>query len=257
MAFGISTSCLYPQETEKSLEELAKLGVKTCEVFLNSPSETTLEFAKILNRISDEYGIKIVSVHPFSSFAETYMLFSEYERRFDDMLDFYKRSFEVTSAVGAKFSVIHGSLLPGKITDDEYFERFMKLSQAGKEFGVTIGQENVNRHFSESPDFLRKMRAALGNEFKLIFDVKQAFRAGYSPIAFAEEFKESIVHIHLSDHNSCHDCLPPAKGNFDFKKLFSVMSSANYKGDYIIELYRSNFENSQNLAEALKYIENL
>lgn len=257
MAIGISTSCLYPQETEKTLKELAQLGVKVCEVFFNSPSETTLEFAEILNKISREYGIKIVSVHPFSSFSETYMLFSEYQRRFDDMLDFYKRNFEVTSAAGAKISVIHGSLLPAKISENEYFERFIKLSEAGKKFGVTVAQENVNRHLSENPKFLKKMKAALGTDFKLVFDVKQAVRAGYSPLEFAKEFKEDIIHIHLSDHNEKHDCIPPALGNFDFKALFSVMESANYTGDYIIELYRAGFGDVSDLKKALNYLENL
>ena len=257
MAFGISTSCLYPQETEKSLIQLADLGVKTCEVFLNSPSETTLGFAKTLKDISAERGIKIVSVHPFSSFAETYMLFSEYQRRFDDMLDFYKRNFEVTAAVGAKISIIHGSLLPAKIPESEYFERFMKLVNAGKEFGVAVSQENVNRHFSESPDFLKRMKAALGEDFKLVFDVKQAVRAGYPPIEFANEFKEDIIHIHLSDHNAEHDCMPPALGNFDFKKLFSVMNGAGYAGDYIIELYRAGFGEVSELKKAFDYLENL
>ncbi len=257
MAFGISTSCLYPQETEKSLMQLAELGVKTCEVFLNSPSETTLDFAKTLNGISAEYEIKIVSVHPFSSFSETYMLFSEYQRRFDDMLDFYKRNFEVTAAAGAEISVIHGSLLPAKISENEYFERFMKLSEAGNAFGVTVAQENVNRHFSESPDFLKQMKKALGGNFKLVFDVKQAVRAGYSPVEFANKFKEDIIHIHLSDHNENHDCLPPAEGKFNFKELFSVMDSVNYAGDYIIELYRAGFGEVSELKKALNYLENL
>lgn len=257
MAFGISTSCLYPQNTEDALKTLGKLGVKTCEVFLNAPSETTLDFAKILNKIKNEYGMKIVSVHPFSSFAETYMLFSEYKRRFDDALEFYKRCFEVTAAAEANFSIIHGSLLPGKITEDEYFERFLRLYDEGQKFSVQICQENVNRHFSESPEFLCKMKNALGDKFRLVFDVKQAVRAGYNPIEFAEKFKNDIVHLHISDHNTEEECLPPAKGNFDFKKLFSVMNSANYGGDYMIELYRANFEKAEELKTALEYVQNL
>ena len=50
MAIGISTSCLYPQATEEALETLGKMGVRTCEVFLNTISETTPEFIKILNK---------------------------------------------------------------------------------------------------------------------------------------------------------------------------------------------------------------
>lgn len=257
MAFGISTSCLYPLETEKSLDTLGKIGIRTCEVFLNSPSETTLEFAKILNKIRNEYGIKIASVHPFSSFAETYMLFSAYGRRFDDMLEFYKRNFEVTAALGAEFSVIHGALTGAKISDTEYFERFAKLIKEGKKTGIKVCHENVNRHLCESPEFVKKMKDYLGEDFRLIFDVKQAVRAGYSPLDFAEKFKNDIVHIHISDHTENADCLPPGKGGFDFKKLIEIMNSAGYGGDYIIELYRENFGDEDDLKESLIYMQNL
>ncbi len=257
MPLGISTSCLYPLETEKSLDMLGKTGVKTCEVFLNSPSETTLEFAKILNKIRDEYGMKISAVHPFSSFAETYMLFSAYRRRFDDMLEFYKRNFEVTSALGADFSVIHGALTGAKISDTEYFERFAILIEEGKKSGIKVCHENVNRHLCENPDFVQKMKNFLGDDFKLVFDVKQAVRAGFSPLDFAEKFKNDIVHIHISDHTEISDCLPPGKGIFDFKKLMEIMNSSGYKGDYIIELYRENFSNIDDLQTALSYMQNL
>lgn len=257
MAIGISTSCLYPLETEKSLDALGKIGVKSCEVFLNSPGETTPQFAKILNGICNEYGIKISAVHPFSSFAETYMLFSAYQRRFDDMLEFYKRNFEVTAALGADFSVIHGALTGAKISSTEYFTRFAKLIEEGKKSGVKVCHENVNRHLCESPDFIEKMKAFLGEDFKLVFDVKQAVRAGFSPIEFAEKFKSDIVHIHISDHTETADCIPPGKGNFDFRKLIDVMNSAGYKGDYIIELYRENFGGIEDLRESLLHMQKL
>lgn len=257
MAFGISTSCLYPLETEKSLDMLGRIGVKHCEIFLNSPSETTFDFAKILIRIRDEYGIKISAVHPFSSFAETYMLFSAYQRRFDDMLEFYKRNFEVTAALGADFSVIHGALTGAKISDEEYFERFAKLIEEGKKSDIKVCHENVNRHLCENPCFAEKMKAFLGDDFKLVFDVKQAVRAGFSPIEFAEKFKEDIVHIHISDHTEKADCIPPGKGNFNFRKLIEIMNSASYKGDYIIELYRENFGDISDLQTALNYVQNL
>lgn len=67
------------------------------------------------------------------------------------------------------------------------------------------------------------MRSYLGSEFKMVFDVKQANRAGFNPLAFAEEFAENIIHIHLSDHKEGFDCLPPSKGTFDFAKLFEIM----------------------------------
>ena len=257
MDLGISTSCLYPMPTEKALEALGRAGVKTSEVFLNSISETTPGFIKELNRIKDEYGMKIVSVHPFSSFAETFMLFGNYERRYLDTRDFYKRCFEMTALAGADISVIHGMKLPGQIDKEEYFRRFRLLVEAGREFGVTVCQENVHSYFSRSPDFLREMRDALGDDFRMVFDVKQAVRSGFEPLAFAEEFAGSISHVHLSDHNAQSDCVAPSKGNFDFKRLFEIMEASGYKGCGVIELYRAGFGDESELTESLAYLQNL
>lgn len=257
MELGISTSCLYPLPTEDSLITLGEMGVKTCEIFLNSTSETTPDYASYLNKIKDSYGIKIVSVHPFSSFAETHMLFGNYERRFLDMLEFYKRHFETVSVLGADITVIHGAKSYCKIGNEAYFERFSKLIEAGKEFGVRVCQENVFDHYSQDPEFLKDMRNALGDDFKMVFDVKQSVRAGFSPCEMAEEFKHSIVHVHLSDNSNQCDCLPPSKGCFDFRRLFSILDSADYKGCGVIELYRQNYETTDELAESLTYLRNL
>lgn len=257
MDLGISTSCLYPMPTEKALEHLGKAGVKTCEIFLNSISETTPGFIQKLNEIRTEYGMKIVSVHPFSSFSETFMLFGNYERRYLDVRDFYRRCFEMTALAGAEISVIHGMKLPGQIEKEEYFSRFRWLVEAGREFGVTVCQENVHSHFSQSPDFLCEMRDTLGDYFRMVFDVKQAVRSGYEPLAFAEEFKNCISHIHLSDHNLQSNCVAPSKGFFDFKKLFEIMESAGYRGSGVIELYRAGFGDESELTQSLEYLQNL
>ncbi len=257
MAIGVSSSCLYPKSPCESLETIGKLGVKTCEVFINSPSELTPEYAKRLNQIKNNYGMNIVSVHPFTSFAETTMLFSEYKQRFFDMLNYYKIGFETAAELGAKIFVIHGSKLPARITHEEYFERFAMMIEEGKKFGITVTPENVNKHLSENPEFMKEMRAYLGNEFKMVFDVKQANRAGFNPLAYAEEFAKDIIHIHLSDHNKESDCLPPSKGTFDFAKLFEIMKNVKYNGNYVVELYRHNYSEPEDLAKAMHYLEGL
>lgn len=257
MSYGISTSCLYPMPTEQALEILGKSGVKTCEVFLNSICETTPEFASELNKIKDDYGLKITAVHPFSSFSETFMLFGNYERRYLDAVDFYRRCFEVTKILGADISIIHGMRRTSTLPHEIYFERFNSLVEDGKKFGVRVAQENVNGHFSAGPDFLRNLKVAISDNFSLVFDVKQAVRSGHEPFSFAEEFKNDIIRIHISDNNSESDCLPPGKGEFDFKKLFSVMDSVDYKGDYIVELYREGFGTVDELIESFNHLQSL
>ena len=84
MSVGISTACFYPAATEEALRCVAEAGAKVTEVFFNSPSELEPVFLRRLSSIASDNGIRIRSLHPFTSFAEGYILFSQYVRRFDD-----------------------------------------------------------------------------------------------------------------------------------------------------------------------------
>ena len=44
MLAGISTACLYPQNTEEVLTILAENGVESTEVFINSASEMQTDY---------------------------------------------------------------------------------------------------------------------------------------------------------------------------------------------------------------------
>ena len=48
---GVSTACLYPLETEKAFEYLAKNGIKNTEIFFNTDSELTPSFVSELKQI--------------------------------------------------------------------------------------------------------------------------------------------------------------------------------------------------------------
>ncbi len=233
---------------------LGELGVDTCEVFINADSELEERFLKELKAIRDNYGMRIKAIHPMMSFAEPYTLFSEYERRFCEAVESYKRYFNAANVLGAELIVIHGSRNTSNIGDDGYFERFGKLARVGKEYGVTVAQENVVRFVSESPAFMAKMKSYLGDDFAAVLDVKQSVRAGVTPFDFIKVLGESIVHVHVSDHSAEGDCLPPGKGHFDFRKLFDAMGSHGYSGDYIIELYSHNFRNGADLVNAKQYL---
>lgn len=257
MKLGASSSCYYPMQTEKSLEHILQLGFQNTEVFFNAACELEVSFLKKLSRAAQEKQVAICAVHPFTSFAETNCFFSAYYRRFTDMLEFYKRYFEAAQILGATVLVIHGSRLPGIITHEEYFERFDALVQEGKKADVLVAQENVNQFLSQDISFLKEMKAALGDNFHLVFDVKQAVRAGYDPFSFAKEMEESICHIHISDHDDKIDCLPPGRGDFDFGKLIRQMERAHYTGAYMIEIYRKNYNMDEELGFSKSYMESI
>lgn len=255
MNIGVSSSCFYPESTEASLERLGKLGVKTSEVFINSPSETTKEFSKKLCQIIDYYDMNIISFHPFMSFAEGFFIFSNYERRFQDSLEMYKPMFETAARIGAKYYVLHGSKEKLMISMQEYAERFQKFSQTAKEFGICVAHENVNAYVGQDPKFLAFLKTTLKDDFKAVLDVKQARRCGADVYEYIDLLQDSIVHLHLSDCKEKEDCLPPSEnGEFDFKRLFEKLKSISYKGDAVIEVYSHNFKKDKELFDAMNYL---
>ena len=253
MRIGMSSSCFYPEETEVSLRRVGKAGAKTAEIFFNSPSELQGERLRALCEIKAHYGMDVVSVHPFMSFAEGFWLFSEYERRFRDSLDFYPRFFEAAQALGAHLFVLHGARHL-KIEPDCYAERLFLLNERAKSFGVQVAHENVVDYVGEDPAFMQHLQRQLGRDFAMALDLKQAYRAGVDPFAFIDTVGERIVHVHISDSDADHDCLPPGKGTFPFPRLFRALEGAGYGGKYIIELYRHNFTDERDLSEAQAFL---
>ncbi len=258
MNIGASTSCFYPMETEKSLDKVISLGFRKTEIFFNTQSELAPAFVGEMKRAADAAGVQVLSVHPYSSALENMCIFGEYQRRYEDFIGVYEQHCHAAALLGAKIVVIHGALDKRKIAlpDELYFERFRSLVEIGKREGVMVCQENVNLFKSQHIAFMQKMREALGNDFHMVFDIKQAIRAGYDPFDFLEAMKHEIVHVHLSDnHLPDADCLPPGRGNFDFQRLFDTLNAVSYSGDYVIEIYSKGFDVAKELQFSKEYFE--
>ena len=258
MQIGVSSSCFYPLETEKSLIKLGELGIKKAEVFFNSPSETEKSFLNELCAIKSYYGMDILSFHPYMSFAEGFYIFSEYYRRFTDSLEMYKPMFEAAATIGARFHVMHGAKTLRKISDEEYAERYYRFCSAAKQFGITVAHENVVDYVGQTPEFMAFLKKQLGESFKMVLDVKQARRAKQNPFDFIDAVGTGIVHLHLSDYTAFEDCKPPFEnGNFDFVSLFEKMSKIGYGGDAVVEVYSHNFTDDIELKNSMLYLQSL
>lgn len=257
MIFGASTACFYPMDTELSLRKIAQLGIKNTEIFFNTFSELEPDYLKNLKCIADEYGVKVKSIHPFSSFAENYMIFTSYERRFNDTAELYKKYYQACNILGADILVFHGARDRGSICDEAKFERFGIMAQQANAFGVTLAQENVVEFCSQHPEYLVKMRDYLGDSFKMVFDTKQAVRAKHKPMEFVNALGESIVHIHISDNNEERDCLAPGKGTCNLAEIKNEMKKLNYRGSWIVELYNHNYNSDDEIVKGVEYISSL
>ena len=257
MNLGISTACLYPLETELALAEVGKAGVKNTEIFFNAESELKDSFIEILLGIKEKYNMNITAVHPAMSLAESYMLFSAYDRRYYEGLKQYRRYSEVAKALGAKYLIMHGGKPNGVLNDEEYCKRYMALNGETEQNGVTVLQENVVNYRSGDIEFMRSMKDILVNDAKFCLDIKQCIRCGYVPMDLIEEFYDNIKHFHISDHSVAGDCLLPLNGKFDFSGLFDFLKQKGYEGALMTEVYRYAYKEYDEIFTSFRKLEEL
>ncbi len=247
MKIGISTSCLYPMHTEDAFETIASHGVELTEIFFNANCELKPKFIKTLKNIKNKYGISVSSVHPTMSLAESFVLFSNYDRRFNEGLDSFKRYGEIAASLGAKYVIMHGGKPNGTMDDYGYFEKFAQVADAVRQNGATLLQENVVLFRAGNLKTLKNMSDYLGDNVNFCLDVKQSLRGDYSPYDVLNLLGSKIRHLHLSDSDELNDCMLPLTGSFDFKAFLEKAVSLGYTGDAVIELYRGAFESPDEL----------
>ena len=255
MKAGISTACMYPRQLEEAFYDLAVNGVSCIEIFANTPSELNELFLRELKETADRFEVTIPSFHPFTSGYESSMLFSKYDRRTRDAIEFYKQYFRAMKLLGSEYFVLHGFKSKYVISDSEYFERFHMIAEAGRECGITVLQENVNACKSANLKFLKSMCSQLGDEAQFVLDTKQAIRAGENPFDFLHVLGSRIKHVHISDSGEMGDCLLIGRGRFDYKKFISELYENKYNGAVMLELYRNNFSSITDLINSYNIIE--
>ncbi len=258
MEIGISSSCFYPLLAEEAFEKACSLGAKTAEIFFNSACELKYPLLKKFIGIKEEYGVTVNTIHPFTSFAEPFVLFDGYKRRIREGIEFYKIYFEAAQALGAKAVVIHGGK-PAltKEKELEFIEEYNLLCDTADEYGVSPAVENVVYRMGQSPDFLSSLKENSYGRFRTVLDIKQCRRSGVSEFELIDRLAESIVQVHLSDYNNELDCIPPGEGDYDFKRLFDSLKHAGYNRSAVIELYNWGYNDENQIKNSRIYLENL
>lgn len=260
MEAGISTACFYPLETEKALAGLMDRGVKKVEIFLNSASELEQGFLCQLKSLLANADASAVSIHPFTSGFEPFLFFQQYERRFQDSLEFYRRYFYAAAYLGAKYVIFHGNWQEraGDLRDPrEYFERFALLRERSMEEGVLLIQENVHRFCSAKAEFLTQMRQYLHDQVEFTLDLKQAVIAGEGVDAVYSAMGSRLRHIHLSDQGAEGPCLSVGRGEFDFAGFFRHLRQDGYTGDMVLELYQHSYALPEEIYSSLQMLQTL
>lgn len=250
---GVSAACGYPEQPETFIKTICSLGVKNIELFVNCEYETRPEYVKEIKAILDGEGARCVSLHPFTCAIDTYAMFSGYERRTQEYLDYHKRYFEAMNILGSEYFVFHGSKID--YGDELIFERFERLDRLAKNYGVRALQENVNQKVTGELETLVRMKKHFGSDVGFVLDTKQARRMGWDPMDGVRELKSSIKHVHISDGGKNGDCLPLGMGDMDIDGFVKALYEEGFEGAILLELYRRNFDTPDDLVRSLKILE--
>ncbi len=251
---GISTACYYPEDTYSAFRHVCDIGAPIAEVFMNSVDELSHESLKRFRDLSLASGTKIVSFHPYTSAFESLLFFSEYRRRIADGLEVYKRFFDGAAYLGARYFVFHGEKSTATFSrslacDEILLESYSALIETAKSFGLVFTQENVNNHRSHSAVFLSRLRELLP-DLRFTFDLKQAYRARVDYREILSVMGDRLVHMHINDFGE-HECALPFDGAVNLPEVKRHLNELSYRGDMVIEVYRTCFSGDCALRVAL------
>lgn len=254
MRLGLSTAAFYGRwETEEAAAQIAKLPLDCCEVFLQSDSESTAEFAGLVRE--KLCGMPCTSMHPLGGY-ENHMA-GRPARQMRDAFDHFRRVLDAGAALGAKTFVYHGrntpqlKPLPWNLAWN--VEALAPMCEEAARRGMVIGWENVYWCQLTEPSRVLEARQALP-QVRFTLDIKQAMRAGCDPIAFVHAMGDRLCNVHICDwHEDGTLCLP-GEGSFDFDGLFLALGEVGYKGPVILEPYLKLIKSGEALARSIAFM---
>ena len=257
MQLGISTAAFYGRwETEEAAAQIAKLPLDCAEVFLQSDSEDTKEFAALVRR--NLGGIPCTSVHPTGGY-ENYMA-RRPARQMRDAFDKFRGILDAGAALGAKVFVYHGRSTP-MLTPIPWdlrwnIEALVPMCEEARRRDMVIGWENVFWCQLTEPARVLEAKNALPH-VRFTLDIKQAMRAGCDPIEFVYAMGDRLCNVHICDWKEDGALCLPGEGIFDFEALLKALRCVKYDGPVVMEPYQKLIQSDEALRRSIAYMKNI
>lgn len=258
MEIGVSTATLFMRFfNEEALPILDDLNARVVEVFLESFSEYTEEFGKLLAQRKGR--LRVHSVHVLTTQFEP-QLFEANPRSHKDAMNMFEGVLKAARALGATNYTLHGKARykKGVRFDDYpfYVDCFNEICVLAKKYGIVVCLENVEWGFYNMPGFFQKIKDSCPLLMTCL-DIKQARVAGVEIDEFIDEMKGRIGTVHLSDIDENGNMCLPGKGVTDYQDLFCKLKKSGFDGDMLIENYKDDFNEVSEISDSLKYLRKL
>lgn len=256
MKIGISTATLFPEKhSEEAAEIIKNLGAETAEIFFSTFYEYRPEFSKALApKIA---GLEINSVHTMPLNFEP-NLFNPTRRVRGDGFYWLDQVARSAQLLGCKNYTLHGFVRAGGGADDMRFigESIARAHSFLQTYGVNLCIEVAAHYAFNRPDFFREVKNYCPNLYG-VFDIKQARRSGYPYQMYIEQMAGAIGYVHISDVDENGKTCLAGTGIYNFTEIFKRLKDAGFDGNVIIENYRNDFGNFEELKNSLDYLKEI
>lgn len=251
MQIAISSASLYPQlPTENALVNIAAMGCKTVEVFLQTRSEYKHAYVAKLARLCRCLGLSVHSLHAAAAQYEP-MLFYKYRRQNLDGAEILKEIHQAAAMLGAECHVFHGPLRAENLAYSQLSQGLGQVAEAAASWGIKLALENVSWCAGWSPAVFTALNSLKMANLYYTFDSKQAMRSGFAAKEYIEAMADRLINVHVSKDNG----ELPAE-NTDFSDLAAALAAANYTGPIVLEAYGSKVPGASLLAKSRQALKN-
>ena len=246
---GLSTASVYPLRTEAAFEYAARLGYDGVELMVWA--ETVSQDMDAVARLSDRYGVPVLSVHA------PCLLISQRVWGANPIPKL-ERSVRAAEQLGAQTVVVH----PPFRWQRRYAEGFAKqVADLEASSDVMVAVENMfpfraDRFFGAGQTSIERMRKRGGKPGPGIsafapsydpldgghahytLDLSHTATAGTDAVDMARRMGEGLVHLHLCDGSgaSTDEHLVPGRGNQPCAELLRSLSGRGFRGSVALEV---------------------
>lgn len=254
MRIGMSSAAFYGLlETEEQALHLRDFPLDACEIFLETYSEYTADFGRLVRRNLGE--IPCASVHPKGTQFEA-DLFGRSKRQVADALRLFTGVCDAGQALGAGIYVLHG---PGTINTQrrpdqigDLVERIGQMQAIARARGLQVCWENVSWCSMRTPEDVAIVRRLLP-DMGFVLDVKQAYRAHTAPGEVLSAMGARIRHVHALDMTADGRLALPGCGMTDWRALAHQLRDQGFDGAVLIEPY-AGMADDDGLRRSLTYL---
>jgi sugar phosphate isomerase/epimerase len=252
---GMSSSCVYPLETERAFALADEAGYDGIEIMVTNDPVT--RDADALLALSDKYQLPIMSIHA------PVLLLTHFVWGRDPQIKL-ERSAELARTLGASSVVVH----PPFRWQKSYSENFLDIvRQTATNSGVHIAVENMFPWAVRG----RSMKAyAPGWDPSdwdcddITLDFSHAALSGQDSLELAKKFGKRLRHVHLCDGSGSLDegkifdeHLLPGHGGQPVAAVLQMLAAENWDGQVVAEVNtrkaKTEFERLIALRETLEF----